>query len=100
MLYVLAQATPVPLVFDTESALSWGVAVFAIGVAVRVAVLLTRIDEKLRSALEALTLLAPIPGEVALLKQRMSRAEGDLDELWAIQRDGGSRRRSTDPRDP
>lgn len=91
MLLLLAQAAPI--IFDTSSALSWGVVVAVLGVAVRGAVLLTRIDEKLRNAVEQLTLLAPIPGKVALLEQRVERVEGDVNELWGVQRDGDVRRR-------
>lgn len=91
MLLLLAQA---PIIFDTSSALSWGVVVVIVGIAIRGAVLLTRIDEKLRSAIEQLALLAPIPGEVALLKGRLDRAEGDINELWGEFRGNDTRRRT------
>lgn len=93
-LALLAQAAPSHL--DTSSFVSVGVLIVVLGAAVRVSTLLARIDEKLQNALLQLGGLAPVPGKVALLEQRMDRAETDLDELWAVHRgDGNGRRRDS-----
>lgn len=90
---VLALVQSHPIAFDTTSMVSVGVLIVVVGAAIRVSSLLSRIDERLKRALEELSVLAPIPGKVALLEQRTSRNESDLDELWAIHRAGEGRRR-------
>jgi hypothetical protein len=90
---VLAYMQAAPHGIDTTSMVSIGVLVVVVGAAIRVTSLLSRIDERLRRALEELSLLAPIPGKVALLEQRVSRTEADVDELWATHRAGDGRRR-------
>jgi hypothetical protein len=74
---VLGLATQI----DATSMLSVGMLVVVIGAVWRLSSLLSRIDEKLKRALEELAVLAPLPGKVALLEQRMERAEDDIDAL-------------------
>jgi hypothetical protein len=74
---VLGLATQI----DATSMVSVGMLVVVIGAVWRLSSLLSRIDEKLKRALEELAVLAPLPGKVALLEQRMERAEDDIDAL-------------------
>jgi hypothetical protein len=74
---VLGLATQI----DATSMVSVGMLVVVIGAVWRLSSLLSRIDEKLKRALEELAVLAPLPGKVALLEQRMARAEDDIDAL-------------------
>jgi hypothetical protein len=74
---VLGLATQI----DATSMVSVGMLIVVIGAVWRLSSLLSRIDEKLKRALEELAVLAPLPGKVALLEQRMERAEDDIDAL-------------------
>lgn len=74
------------LLDSTTGYVSIGVLIVVIGAAWRVSSLLARIDENLKRALGELAILAPVPGNVALLEQRMGRAENDINELWDLNR--------------